>query len=401
MQFRRHSRIRKSIRFVACVTICIGYPIGTARGDDSIPNQPSFVESIQPFLQTYCLDCHSGSDAEGSISLDRFATHSHVQEEYGLWSSVQKMVRSGRMPPPDSLQPPVDKRSMLVAAIEQELQSFDCSKALRMPYVAVRRINRTENLTLRDLLGVDWQPAADFPSDDVGYGFDNVADVLSVSPLLFEKYLEAAENLVNRVLNDSKLRLRILVHPAEEQGDLGAPHGRNILEFAERAFRRPLTKLEVQNLAELVRAAPRRGEPSQDSVQSACTSILVSPNFLFRTESAEPAIDRDGRRGWLNDWTLASRLSYFLWSSLPDEQLLQLARQDRLHEPAILRRETLRMVQDPKAAAFVENFSGQWLQLRLLDVRSPDPRQFPQLNAALRDARGNDTCVRVNTKRKS
>lgn len=387
MRILQQNRMHKPVwRWVVGVTISVGYGIGTVAGDQSLPQQGSFEETIQPFLHTYCLDCHSESDAKGRVVLDRFTTQSHVQEEYELWSSVQKMVRSGRMPPPDAPQPEAEERSRLVAAVDRELLTFDCRKAPEVPFVAARRINRSEyNLTLRDLLGIDWQPAADFPSDDVGYGFDNVADVLSVSPLLLEKYLESAETVVSHVFREPHLKARILVHPADVQGDLAVPHGRNLQEFAERALRRPLTKLEQQNLADLIRSTRRPQDPSQDAVQLTCTAILVSPNFLFRSESADPLIDRDGRRGWLNDWTLASRLSYFLWSSLPDEQLRQLARQDQLHVPEILRRETLRMVQDPKAAAFVENFSGQWLQLRLLDARSPDPQQFPQFNTALRD----------------
>ena len=109
----------------------------------------------------------------------------------------------------------------------------------------------------------------------------------------------------------------------------------------------------------------------------ALTGLLVSPDFLFRVEHSN---------GRVSDLELASRLSFFLWSSIPDEQLLQIAERDKLHDPAMLRQQTLRMLSDPKSQALLDNFAGQWLHLRNIAEWHPDPMKYPQFDDALRNA---------------
>lgn len=161
---------------------------------------------------------------------------------------------------------------------------------------------------------------------------------------------------------------------------------RQIIErFASRAFRRPARASEVVALLGLYRDARREGDDYEQAVKLAITATLVSPNFLYR------AIDRPQAAGpdelyTLSDYELASRLSYFLWSSMPDRRLLDLAERDELSNPDTLRQEVRRMLVDPKSAALVENFTGQWLLLRNLETKDVDPNLFPEYTEALRSA---------------
>jgi hypothetical protein len=154
--------------------------------------------------------------------------------------------------------------------------------------------------------------------------------------------------------------------------------------FAERAFRRPVPTEEVDHLLEVFRLAQTRGESYERSVQIALTAILASPRFLFLVEPEESGEDRP-----LDDFELASRLSYFLWSSMPDDELFREAREGTLRTN--LRRQVGRMLDDPKSDAFVANFTGQWLQLRRLAGATPDANLFPTFDDALRASMRRET----------
>src|SRR5207248_746413 len=153
------------------------------------------------------------------------------------------------------------------------------------------------------------------------------------------------------------------------------PCARQILStLARHAFRRPVTDADIQDLLAFYQDGRKSGT-FEDGIQTALQRILVDPEFLFRIEKDPPKI-ASGTAYRLSDLELASRLSFFLWSSIPDDQLLDLAIQGKLHEPAVLERETRRMLADPKAHALVTNFAGQWLFLRDLKSMNPDLTVF-------------------------
>jgi hypothetical protein len=183
-------------------------------------------------------------------------------------------------------------------------------------------------------------------------------------------------------LPESHRRIFFLrAHP----GDGGErERARAILErFVGRAYRRPATAEEVDRLAGFVDLAVKNGDTFELGIQLAVQAILVSPQFLFRVE-----LDRgDGEEVHpIGDFELATRLSYFLWSSMPDQVLFELARRGTLHHPEVLEAQVRRMLADPKANALVENFAGQWLQTRNLKTFSPDRKRFPQFDESLRAA---------------
>jgi hypothetical protein len=153
--------------------------------------------------------------------------------------------------------------------------------------------------------------------------------------------------------------------------------------IASRAFRRPASDVELNRLASIVEKTVESGDSYEVGLQTALTAILVSPNFLFKVE--EPALRIGNEYPLLSDFELATRLSYFLWSSTPDRELLTLASQKQLREPGVLAAQLDRMIRDERARDFVRNFAGQWLTLRKLESFTPNEGQFPDWNEQIRD----------------
>jgi hypothetical protein len=154
--------------------------------------------------------------------------------------------------------------------------------------------------------------------------------------------------------------------------------------LVRRAYRRPVTDRDVDPLLGLYRNGRRDGD-FETGIQLALEGLLVSPNFLLRVER-DPANLTGGTPYRISDLELASRLSFFLWSSLPDEKLLDAAARGELKDPKMLEQQVRRMLADSRATALVRNFTGQWLQLRNMRVMEPDPRVFPDFDESLRDA---------------
>lgn len=150
--------------------------------------------------------------------------------------------------------------------------------------------------------------------------------------------------------------------------------------FTRRAFRRPVTEADLQPFLARVNKKLDEGYSFEEALRVGLKSVLISPNFLFLREKT------NGQGQTLDDLALASRLSYFLWSSMPDDELLELAEQNKLHEPQRLRDQVERMLRDPKAAAFTENFAGQWLSLRAIDATTPDQMLYPEHDDILKEA---------------
>ncbi len=162
---------------------------------------------------------------------------------------------------------------------------------------------------------------------------------------------------------------------------------RILTSLAHRAYRRPVTAADTAQLVRVYTRARTAGYTRPVSLQFAIAAMLVTPQFLFRIER-DPA---PGVIARLSDVELASRLSYFLWSSMPDDELLRLGETNQLHKPAVLAAQVARMIADPKAAAFADNFAGQWLETRSLDAVTRDQTRFPEWTPELRDAMRTET----------
>jgi hypothetical protein len=379
--------------FVAALAFAAGSGSIAAEDSQAPPLQPqpetSFVRDVAPFLKEFCVHCHGGDEPEAKLSLDRYGDSAKIQTDYEVWQKVLKMLSEGQMPPSDETQPNADQLKTVMGAIQAEMASFDCSGPKRPGRVTIRRLNRIEyNNTIRDLFGIDIDASAGFPSDDVGNGFDNIADVLTMSPILLEKYLAAADTVVTKAFESDEVRRRILAHGEDERAFRGDSARRNLAEFAERAFRRPVSEGEVRRLYDLTRLARDAGSPEDEAFQIAIQATLASPHFLFRIEQ-DPDPGGEPRR--LDSFELATRLSYFLWSTMPDEELFECARTGSLRDPEVLRSQVRRMLAHANSQALVQNFGGQWLQLRSLRDMAPDPEMFPAFDEPLRQAMLHET----------
>ena len=342
----------------------------------------SFDKEVRPLLENTCIKCHDAETAKGDLDLSRFKSEEDYTRDPRLLEKVVRLVRDREMPPPARRpQPKEQERQLLIDWGEYTLAHIDYEKFPKDPgRIVIHRLSRLEyNNTVRDLLGVTNHPADKFPADGGGGGgFDNNADTLFVPPILLEKYLEAAGEVLEAA-DTAKIfiaRPRLLTTRATAAR-------KNLEHFTARAFRRPAEKTEIDSLMKLFEQASRRGETFEGAVKFALKAALVSPNFLFRIER-----ERTGTEPYrIGAYELASRLSYFLWSSMPDEELFKLAAQGRLRDRAVLDAQVKRMLLDPKARAFADNFAGQWLRVRDLRVTAqPDPNRFRGFTPALREA---------------
>ena len=536
---------RLSILLLLAVVLSVGLgaakpPASPSLRVDRKVAEVQLNETVLPVLREYCWDCHGDSEAKGGVNFDAHTNLMAVLRDRGTWERVIQTVRSGEMPPKKKkAQPNTEVRTHLVGWIERTLFPIDPSRP-DPGRVTLRRLNRVEyNNTVRDLFGVDFQPADDFPQDDVGYGFDNIGDVLSMPPILLEKYLNAAEAVLDRSIvtgpltpkarrfapsqiqghvgggalatlsaqgemfveyeapvpgdyvfkvqaygdqaGDEKVQMalradghdletievrrgrgnpklhehRLALKPgnhrlsaaflndfyrqtevlktngqgktytekktedrnlqvefievtgpfSEAVPPLHALHrkvffkapgpqttnqvAREILQrVTDRAYRRSATPAELDGLMRLFGQARESGDGFEAAVKQALMAVLISPHFLFRGEiQSNPDNPHESHR--VSEYALASRLSYFLWSTMPDDELFRLAGQGRLRRN--LAGQVKRMLADPKSRALVDNFAGQWMQLRTLDIVSPDEKLFPGFDAPLRAALRRET----------
>lgn len=292
------------------------------------------------------------------------------------------------MPPKGLPSPNFNEREKFITWLDGALKTAACAGGIQPGPYPLRRLNRDEyGATIRDLLNIHVNAAHSLPSDGAGgEGFDNAAETLFISPIHAEKYLAAAKEALEYASKDPKSRAVFLIaepdasHPPEDAA------AKILTEFLPRAFRRPARPGEVDRYMVFFRSAQKRGESFDHSMLFALEAVLVSPNFLFRVEQPNP--DADSRP--VDDYALASRLSYFLWGSMPDSALFNLAAKGTLHDPEVLKSETIRMLSDVKSRDFAERFIEQWLGTRELgrDIK-PDQKLFPEyydaeLQAAIR-----------------
>jgi Protein of unknown function (DUF1592)/Protein of unknown function (DUF1588)/Protein of unknown function (DUF1587)/Protein of unknown function (DUF1585)/Protein of unknown function (DUF1595) len=490
------------------------------------PAAPSFEKDVQPVLVQVCNNCHNPQLNSGNLTITPFFQASSLSSNREGWAKILAKLKSGEMPPPGIPGPSPEAMATLIGIVQAELDKTDANQKPDAGRTIAHRLNRNEySNTIRDLLGVDFRSTDEFPADDSGYGFDNIGDVLTVSPTLMQKYLSAAEQIASRAVGgdplpkpgfvnrhdrvrkvgdstiemkdavdydaeyivkvnlsghrgatDKPVMLRISVDgkPIKEvevavqisavnrQGgatqrgveegrvfltanehtfraeflndefvktlaaksktdnntniypesiEIGGPYppaqtqaqpkkvlicdpatgpacvDRILTTFAHHAYRRPATKAEVAELMAIFDKAKKAGYTPRQSLQFAIADALVMPQFLFRMER-DPA---PGVTAHISDIELASRLSYFLWSSTPDDELLRLAETSKLHQPEILDAQVKRLIADSRSAALADNFAGQWLQTRSLDAMKPDAKKFPEWGPELREAMRTET----------
>jgi hypothetical protein len=359
-----------------------------------------YAKHIRPILEEHCYKCHGPQKMKGGLNLSTVSDYQKVLEDKDVWQLVLERIQAYEMPPPG--QPDLDfgKHERLLAWLRElpRPDRADCDQIASdrtanfyRGYVMSRRLNRAEyHNTLRDIFGVELQVDDLLPADGGGgEGSDTAGNALFVSSIHIEKYLAAADQALAAVLPEKSsplppplaaARARILISRPTlfTSGHMAAE--KVVGTFARRAFRRPVTHDELARLMTLFDRAYNRGDGYVPSVRQSLKAVLVSPNFLFLAEE-EPS---EGGVQRLAALPLASKLSYFLWSSMPDEQLLSLAESGQLLQSNVYQLQVRRMLADPKATALGERFALQWLNIDRLgsDVR-PDPKKFPEFDAEL------------------
>jgi len=298
-------------------------------------------------------------------------------DDPSTWGRILTRVRNSEMPPKGLPAPSLDERDKFIAWIDGALKTAACAHGATPGPYPLRRLNRDEyGATIRDLLNVHVNAAHALPSDGAGgEGFDNAAETLFISPIHAEKYLAAAKEALEYAAKDPKSRAVFLI--AEPGSDKSPDEAATkiLTAFLPRAFRRPAREGEVDRYLGFFRGAQKRGENFNHSILFALEAVLISPNFLFRIE--DPNSTTDPRL--VNDYALASRLSYFLWGSMPDAPLLELAAAGKLNDPETLKAQVVRMLSNVKSRDFAERFVEQWLGTRELgrDIK-PDQKLFPE-----------------------
>ena len=509
------------------------------------PLPPSL--SHRATLDKFCVTCHNARLRTAALQLDT-ADVDHPETNPAVWEKVLHKLRAREMPPQGPPHPDDATYESLANYLESALDRAAAARP-NPGRPAVYRLSRFQYANaIRDLIALEIDAASLLPADDSGYGFDNIGDVLTVSPLLIEKYLSAAATVSRLAIGDPSLaptstefhvppamvqderesadlpigsrggiavrhhfpldaeyivkvrlqrgkdattilgasearqldirldgrRLKLFTVGGPGQADGGNAQGelddglevrvrvtagshlvaatflkdtvkpegvldtagnhaffegvgsvavagpyaatgpgdsasrrriflchpkktdeeeacaeRIITTLARRAYRRPIASDEVASLMTPYRTARSAGG-FEDGIRRAVQRILVSPDFLFRVE-ADPARATPGSAYRISDLELASRLSFFLWSSIPDDELLTVAERGKLKDRGVLEQQVVRMIADPRATTLVSNFVGQWLYLRNIDAVLPDPVAFPDFDENLRTALAKET----------
>lgn len=398
-----------------CVVLCVSCSASGVTADELEAKvarwKKEYEARVLPIIRERCQQCHNAEKSEGELDLSKFATGDQAYEAADAWERVARRIRLNEMPPQGSpglndrqkgtFQKWVDTRpnqDLCSQLASEETQSW------YRGYVMSRRLTQLEyRNAVRDLLGQSLPVGEEPPVDGAGgEGFDTVGDSLFTSTLHTEAYLLLADQLVDRalpagrmeqwlsgageqsggvlrgLLSESQWRLLDTAASADAAGVQSAVQ-QLIAGFARRAWRRPPTEEEVTRLQQLFAASLPRLSSVLESVRQPLKAVLVSPHFLFVVET-EP--DETGVLP-LTGHQLATRLALFLWSSVPDEELLAAADAGVLADDRQYRQQIRRMLADSKSAGLGENFGLQWLGLRNFGGVVPDAKVYPQYSELL------------------
>ncbi|MGB4737721.1 MAG: DUF1592 domain-containing protein [Fuerstiella sp.] len=354
-----------------------------------------FASEILPRLKSACFDCHGSGNASGNLNLEQLVAQQPLVINRTHWVNVIEQLKVRSMPPTDAEQPADADRRAMIGWLTDRIENFDYTTVRRAGVVPAKRLTHDEyNNTVRDLVGIDLRPADRFPTDlTASSGFENSANSLFIQPVTLERYVGAAESIVQAAWPleptaiEQKAALKRLFEGVSNFEDEDAAQ-RAVVQFAGRAYRRPLEKDEVDSLMTHYRHRRGQGDSPEVAIREVLQVILISPNFLIRSETApelstEPTAPAAGDAPQQNlrltpsrsqskavrvsDWELASRLSYFLWASMPDDELFELAHSGRLHEPTVLAQQIERMLKDSKSESLGSLFAAQWLGFAKLD----------------------------------
>lgn len=332
---------------------------------------------VREVLEAHCVDCHRGKRSKGGAELAGPVAAGRIDE--GVLRAVRRRLARRDMPPHDEPTRPAE------AEYADAVRAIDAVVApARREVPAVRRLNRAQWAgAVRDVFGlerVDGRPVeALLPPDDVGEGFDTTADTLALPTLAVERLVDAAEAVARSVPPEALARA---------DGEAPARMAALARTWGEALFRRGLADHEVRALADRAATAAGPDAPWEAAARALATMVMVDPRFLLRVEEPAP----EGGRALSGD-EVASRLAFFLWSSVPDAELRAAASGGLLASADGVRAQASRMLADPRAGSLARRFAVQWLAVDRLEGRFVDGARFKGVDAALR------TDMRLETER--
>jgi len=386
--------------------IFMAFPSTVTAAKDDVPEKKraeilkTFRNDVTPFLNNYCIECHGKNNRikQGDVSFANALKRPGAGEFRKQWLAALVNVKEHSMPPVDAKKQPTDeerKKFLDWVPLVKFLNPKDPG------LFVIRRLNKVEyGNTLHDFLGIDPSIARDLPDEVPGEGYLN-----TLSPLQTEQYLVIANEALNKSLGPkdgpptNRQKLLFGTTPTSEK-DWRDSAKKVASSLTRSAYRRPATDQEIAVLMSVYDLARENKLDYQASLRMMLKAILISPQFLFITPAREPSASESIVP--LDDYQLASRLSYFLWSTMPDAELSALADQGKLREPAILGAQTKRMLLDPKSKALFDGFGAQWLGVKGLKDKRFDPAKFPSMTPELRSAMYDevqllfDTIIREN-----
>ena len=346
----------------------------------------SFKEVVTPFVENYCTRCHGQDRQRGGINFGPALKSPGESASSARWKQAIAAVKLHDMPPKDAKKQPTDEER------EKFLEGLNQVKFLSSkdpgPFV-IRRLTRAEyGNTLRDLFGVDPAVAHPLPDEVIGAGYLN-----TLSPMQSEQYLAIANEVLDRVMTanegrSAKVRKKFFSKTPGPGADERAAARKVAQSLSREAYRRPASEAELDVLLQVFDLAREHKLAYPEALRLMVKAILVSPQFLFITPAMDVASEVESNEAIvpLDDYQLASRLSYLLWGTMPDAELSTLADRGKLHEPAVLRAQVKRLVEDPRARALFDGFGAQWLGLGALESKTFDTDKFPQMNSEMRSA---------------
>ena len=342
--------------------------------------QKVFKEKVGPFVNKYCTRCH-GSRAKAGINLQSALKNPGGESASLHWKKAVANVKVHEMPPEDASKKPTDEERRQFAEWVGKIKYL----APRDPgRFVIRRLTKTEYAnTLRDLYGVDPSIADTLPAEVEGEGFLN-----SISPLQSELFLGIANKVIDQIIaseGQAPTAVQKRLFGETPKGTDLRKAARGVARtLARDAYRRPPTDAELDVLVDVYDLARNNELNHPAALGLMLKAVLVSPQFLFITPAGEP--ESKDAIVLLDDFQLASRLSYLLWSAPPDAELAALADKGELHKPEVLRTQVERLLKDARSRALFDGFGAQWLRVNELDGQVFDPKTFPQMTPALRTA---------------
>ncbi len=378
--------------FSAVVLGCLALPLpglcAAESADDKVfaalqaEAKKTFQDQVTPFVKNYCWDCHGDKKMKGGITFAPSLKNPGDVAAGRKWAQALANVKAHDMPPDD-----VDKQPT-----EAERQMF-MDWVGKVRYLSpkdpgtfvIRRLTKVEYAnTLHDLLGVDPAVADELPDEVVGSGYLN-----TLSPLQSEQYLGIAHEALNRVFAPpgtppTEVQRRLLGGPPPLGVETRTVVRKVANSLTRKAYRRPATEAELEVLVGVFDLGTKNKLSYPDALRLMLKAVLVSPQFLFITPAKEAAPGQ--AIAPLDDYQLASRLSYLLWATMPDAELFALADAGKLHEPAVLKAQVKRLLADSRSRALFDGFGAQWLGLGDLKTKTFDTAKFPQMTGEMRSA---------------